>query len=547
MNEEQQTTSTVSELDVDTGVDVDTGIDLDAEIDAILDGDDDGWVLSPEAEAVVAELSAAADAELAVGGPWRQSPPGAALGDVLAVLDPAVLSDYDLVEYVKACERQRRHADGVMAEALAALARREVFDRCAEPDDLCGGKVHGPEGHSAVAAAADELSPALVWTSGYASGQVEAAVELAERLPSTLQALREGRIDGYKARVIREGTLPLENQPSKRAEVEAAALRVAGGKTGPALRAFVKRAVMAADPKAAKQRREQANSSRGVTKPSPTADGEHGMASMGLYGPVESLVAFWTAVDAAARARREAAEHDPQHPDAGKKMDELRFDVVSDLGFGALALGHLGCCNPACTDSSAQPLGTQHGVRAHIVVRMNATTAAGLDDLPAELEGFGPITADAARRLAADATWRRLLTDPATGQLLDYGRSMYQPPQALRDFLIARDVTCGFPTCSWPARLSDLDHEPAWNDGGETKPDGMISLHRRHHNAKTHHGHRIVQQPDGGPWHWFTPTGHSYKIHPTVLDTLRVLGNQADDPDPPGGQEPEEDPEPPPF
>ncbi|MFW6034148.1 MAG: hypothetical protein ACOC9R_03345, partial [bacterium] len=109
MNEEQQTISTVPELDVGTGVDVDSSIDLDAEIDAVLYGED-GWVPSPEVEAVVAELSAAADAELAVGGPWRQLPPGAGLGDALAVLDPAGLSDYDLVEYVKAWERQRRHA-----------------------------------------------------------------------------------------------------------------------------------------------------------------------------------------------------------------------------------------------------------------------------------------------------------------------------------------------------------------------------------------------------------------------------------------------------
>ncbi len=108
-------------------------------------------------------------------------------------------------------------------------------------------------------------------------------------------------------------------------------------------------------------------------------------------------------------------------------------------------------------------------------------------------------------------------------------------------------MTCAFPTCSWPARLSDLDHQPAWTDGGQTKPDGMITLHRRHHNAKTHHGHRIVQQPDGGPWHWVTATGHSYKIHPTILDTLRLLDDQAENPDPPGGQDPPEDPEPPPF
>src|SRR5690554_5406426 len=87
------------------------------------DEGDDGWVLPPEFDAVVAELSAAADAELAQDQPWQQLPPGAALGGTLAVLDLAGLSDYDLVECVEGWERQRRHAGGMLATVLAALAR----------------------------------------------------------------------------------------------------------------------------------------------------------------------------------------------------------------------------------------------------------------------------------------------------------------------------------------------------------------------------------------------------------------------------------------
>ena len=33
-----------------------------------------------------------------------------------------------------------------------------------------------------------------------------------------------------------------------------------------------------------------------------------------------------------------------------------------------------------------------------------------------ELVGYGPVTAEVARRIAADGTWRRLLTDPRTGR-----------------------------------------------------------------------------------------------------------------------------------
>jgi hypothetical protein len=101
-----------------------------------------------------------------------------------------------------------------------------------------------------------------------------------------------------------------------------------------------------------------------------------------------------------------------------------------------------------------------------------ADTLLGLDDQPADLAGYGPITAQHARELAAaqDATWRRLLTDPDTGALLDYGRTSYRPPQHLTDFVLARDPVCFFPHCHQPGYLCDLDHTLPWNEGGHTCP-----------------------------------------------------------------------------
>ncbi|MFW5934138.1 MAG: hypothetical protein ACOCT8_05355, partial [Actinomycetota bacterium] len=63
---------------------------------------------------------------------------------------------------------------------------------------------------------------------------------------------------------------------------------------------------------------------------------------------------------------------------------------------------------------------------------------------------------------------------------------------------------------------------------------------------KTHHGHHI-QRADDGTWHWLTPTRHSYPIHPTILDTLRLLDHNQTEPDPPGRQDPPQNPEPPPY
>jgi len=70
---------------------------------------------------------------------------------------------------------------------------------------------------------------------------------------------------------------------------------------------------------------------------------------------------------------------------------------------------------------------------------------------PCSLRGHGPITADQARTLAADGELRRLVCDPLSGTLLDYGRCVYQPPQQLTDHLLARDAMCTTPGCRQPA------------------------------------------------------------------------------------------------
>jgi hypothetical protein len=103
-------------------------------------------------------------------------------------------------------------------------------------------------------------------------------------------------------------------------------------------------------------------------------------------------------------------------------------------------------------------------------VVVSADTLLGLDDQPAQLTGYGPITAQEARRLAADqpGTWRRLPTDPDTGALLDISKDRYQPPQRVRDYLSARDDVCVLPTCQQPGYRCEPDHTIPFDHGGPT-------------------------------------------------------------------------------
>ena len=155
-------------------------------------------------------------------------------------------------------------------------------------------------------------------------------------------------------------------------------------------------------------------------------------------------------------------------------------------------------------------------VRAHrrpvtVNVTIDLPTLLGLAENPGQLSGYGAIPASVARELASDATWKRFITDPQTGNLLDYGREKYEPPQALVDFLLARDRTCRFPGCRQPASRSDIDHANSWESGGETKAENLGLLCRRHHRLKTHGRWGLVSNADGSCL-WTSPAGKKYFV-----------------------------------
>ncbi|WP_020016414.1 HNH endonuclease [Promicromonospora sukumoe] len=167
-------------------------------------------------------------------------------------------------------------------------------------------------------------------------------------------------------------------------------------------------------------------------------------------------------------------------------------------------------------------------VKPRIKVTVPATMLLGLDDAPGHLDGYGPIPAQTAARIATDATWQRLLTDPVTGILTDYSTTSYQPGKVLRQAVTARDQTCCFPQCDRPARWADLDHIQPFDHAldtsvqptstpGQTRATNLQPLCRAHHLAKTHHGWDVERDPETGTTTWTAPTGHTYQRPPTQV------------------------------
>jgi hypothetical protein len=269
--------------------------------------------------------------------------------------------------------------------------------------------------------------------------------------------------------------------------VEARVLPRAGGQTLAEFKRSVRRAVHALDPPLVEELRVQAMTERRVC----VSAREDGMTELWALLPAEGAAAVMAAIDSLASV---TSATDP------RTADQRRADALVDLGIAALHDPHL---------PRAQ------GMRPAVQVTVALSTLLGLDEQPGELAGHGPIPASVARRLAADETgsWRRLLTDPATGHLLDYGRATYRPPRDLTDFVISRDQTCTFPGCARTAARCDLDHRVPYDTGGSTSPENVAAVCRRHHRLKHEAGWKLDRQADGSH-RWTSPTRHHYQSRP---------------------------------
>ena len=190
---------------------------------------------------------------------------------------------------------------------------------------------------------------------------------------------------------------------------------------------------------------------------------------------------------------------------SGLRLEQLRADALTQIAASYLAT------------SIDEALNHRRPVTVNLTIDLN--TLLGFDENPAILIGYGAIPAKVARELAADGKWRRFITDPITGNLLDYGRDTYEPPQALIDFLMARDRICRFPGCRQPARIADIDHAHAWDEGGSTSAENMGLLCRRHHRMKTVGGWNLESHGDGSCL-WTSPSGKTYVVAARAMNEV---------------------------
>ncbi|NYJ19939.1 hypothetical protein HNR05_001730 [Leifsonia psychrotolerans] len=139
----------------------------------------------------------------------------------------------------------------------------------------------------------------------------------------------------------------------------------------------------------------------------------------------------------------------------------------------------------------------------------------GTSDQPAVLQGYGPIDPVTTAQLFTNApAFRRVGTDPITGEILNFDRTRYRPSKAQRDLLAVIYGTCACDGCTRLAVTADIDHVREWaRDTGPTNLANLLPLCGPDHRLKTHSTLRFTKEPDGSVT-INTPTGYRSRTTP---------------------------------
>ena len=306
-------------------------------------------------------------------------------------------------------------------------------------------------GMGAAAFVALELSMELGIAQVTATRRLERALHFTRDLPDTLVMLGDGQLSVAQGLILHEETLGLPTETCRAVEQQV----LVGGATRSTpgeLRAAVRKALIALDEKNVDERREaRRRERRAFVSPRPDGDG-----FLGVTGPAEATSRFF--------AELTTLCHLTFGSDDVRTLDQQRSDLALSLtgfalaarsGHGPSLRHHLGLrveAEGGCSLAHLNHLTAAQLAKVHTVVLVPVETALGLSSNPAELVGYGPITAEHARELMVAAELRHGVVDRATGRLIGLSDQRVSPPAGL----------------TWPTRhvLRDVSDRVQVDTGG---------------------------------------------------------------------------------
>lgn len=414
----------------------------------------------------------------------------------LEIINPDRLTPSAQVDFLSALQKMQSYVQHLVDRATLAISGTEA-------------KIAQSLWEGADDPAREEVASALRMSVGNAQVRIDVARTIATSLPHTYEALKYGEISPEHARFIAQdlsGAIRAGFNPSELEKIELAVISFAENHTPRQVSNRARYLIAQHDPEVFAEKVSEELQHRRVE----FFEEQNGMMEIHIFVNSVEGQAIKLAIEAAVRKSDvSATENLPiigaTPIEVARGIDQRRADAVVEMATHFLS----------AIDGEYEP----QGIKTTVNVTVDLDTLVGLQNNPAKLDDGTVIPPFIVRELARDAKWRRFVTEPLTGELLDLGRETYVPNQALRNFIISRDRTCRFPGCRQPARIGDIDHVQSWDTGGETKPENLVALCRRHHVLKTHNNWKLELDSDGACM-WTSPAGKIYRVKPPPIDEV---------------------------
>lgn len=427
---------------------------------------------------------------------------------------PSGLGDTERVDLIRALEELVCTATAAQAAHAADLAESVEADH----DALGVPAARRGQGVGSMIARARRESPHR------GQRHLGLARIVARELPHTWAAWRAGRVTEWRATVMARETacLSLEH----RLVVDELLAADHGAFEAMSEREVIGRVLTESarlDAEAVTARRRKAEAARRVSaRPAPDT-----MMWLSALLPVAEGVAAHAALIRAADSA--CAQGDPRG--RGQVMaDELVRRITGSAATGTDTETATGTDTDTDTDGSdstrsSEQTASAHGSRSvELSLVMSHDALLGTADDEARLAGFGPVPAELAREIVADAlgrgdeVWlRRLYASPTTGELVAMDSRARLFPAGLARFIKLRDQVCRTPWCDAPIR--HVDHVRRHAAGGRTSADNGQGLCEACNHAKEAPRWRARPGP-GGTVTTTTPTGHSITTRPPPVVTV---------------------------
>ena len=417
------------------------------------------------------------------------------LVDVQLSGSPVVVDDLDddfVLQLIGESEQQAREADRRKLRLAVHWAERHIVSDTrdatywSDDDPRDVEETIGGAGTPLIGAGCVEPLAATLGVSSRTAMQLMSdGLDLRYRLPQVDAGVEQLRIAPWRARRIAKLTHGLSQEAAAYVDARLAPIADSCGVTR--IERLVVEATARFDPAAQAEAEDEAKAAWGVRLDHYSGQTWAGTSKLEIIGDTPTLTRFHDLISATAHDQL-----DPDQPaDVQLSLDHRKVAALGIIADGAGAT-----------------------TRTKLYLHLDAA------DLPEPLarigkvEKFGPLTIAKIREWLGTSRF-------ALQPVLDLARTdavdEHDAPAWMRELVILRDRTCVHPNCSKDSRDCDLDHIEAFvemDDGGppgQTRPDNLAPLCRRHHRAKTHYGWTYVRNRDGS-YTWTSPHGHHYTV-----------------------------------